>query len=108
MYIVDSYLLAIIFCVITMLCWGSWANTQKLVQKKWRFELFYWDYVIGIFLFSLILAMTMGSTGSEGRPFLEDLPQARLKFYRNGIYNILTKGGYFFFRQGFIFRLHEY
>lgn len=76
MYIVDSYLLAIIFCVITMLCWGSWANTQKLVQKKWRFELFYWDYVIGIFLFSLILAMTMGSTGSEGRPFLEDLPQA--------------------------------
>jgi len=59
-----------------MLCWGSWANTQKLVQKKWRFELFYWDYVIGIFLFSLILAMTMGSTGSEGRPFLEDLPQA--------------------------------
>ncbi len=76
MYIVDSYSLAIIFCVITMLCWGSWANTQKLVQKKWRFELFYWDYVIGIFLFSLILAMTMGSTGSEGRPFLEDLPQA--------------------------------
>lgn len=76
MYIVDSYLLAIIFCVITMLCWGSWANTQKLVQKKWRFELFYWDYVIGIFLFSLILAMTIGSTGSEGRPFLEDLPQA--------------------------------
>lgn len=76
MYIVDSYLLAIIFCVITMLCWGSWANTQKLVQKKWRFELFYWDYVIGIFLFSLILAMTMGSTGSEGRPFLEDLHQA--------------------------------
>jgi len=59
-----------------MLCWGSWANTQKLVQKKWRFELFYWDYVIGIFLFSLILAMTMGSTGSEGRPFLEDLHQA--------------------------------
>jgi glucose uptake protein len=83
MYIVDSYPLAIIFCVITMLCWGSWANTQKLVQKKWRFELFYWDYVIGIFLFSLILAMTMGSNGSEGRPFLDDLPQVSFENLRS-------------------------
>ncbi|MBU3125309.1 multidrug DMT transporter permease [Sinomicrobium sp. 2019215] len=60
-----------------MLCWGSWANTQKLVQKTWRFELFYWDYVIGIFLFSLAAALTLGSFGSEGRPFIEDLRQAK-------------------------------
>ena len=59
-----------------MLCWGSWANTQKLVQKKWRFELFYWDYVLGIFLFSLLAAFTMGSTGQEGRSFLTDLSQS--------------------------------
>ena len=70
MFIVESYTLAVVFCVITMLCWGSWANTQKLVQGKWRFELFYWDYVIGIFIFSLLAAFTLGSFGAEGRPFL--------------------------------------
>lgn len=76
MFIVESYLLAIVFCFITMLCWGSWANTQKLVQDKWRFELFYWDYVWGIFLLSLIGAFTMGSTGEAGRSFFEDIAQA--------------------------------
>jgi glucose uptake protein len=59
-----------------MLCWGSWANTQKLAQKTWRFELFYWDYVIGILLFSLLSAFTLGSHGSEGRSFINDLQQA--------------------------------
>ncbi len=43
MFIVDSYSLAVIFCVVTMLCWGSWGNTQKLAGKTWRYELFYWD-----------------------------------------------------------------
>jgi len=76
MFIVNSYLLAVIFCFITMLCWGSWANTQKLAAKNWRYELFYWDYVIGMFLFALLIAFTMGSFGSEGRPFLQDLSQA--------------------------------
>ncbi len=76
MFIVQSYSLAIVFCIITMLCWGSWANTQKLANKTWRFELFYWDYVIGILLFSLISAFTLGSIGDEGRGFLEDLGQA--------------------------------
>jgi glucose uptake protein len=59
-----------------MLCWGSWANTQKLAAKSWRFELFYWDYVIGILLFSLLSAFTLGSMGTEGRSFLTDLAQA--------------------------------
>jgi glucose uptake protein len=76
MFIVESYSLAIIFCFITMLCWGSWANTQKLVTGKWRFELFYWDYVIGILLFSLLAAFTLGSNGEKGRGFLEDINQA--------------------------------
>jgi glucose uptake protein len=75
MFIVENYTTAILFCLVTMLCWGSWANTQKLTQQKWRFELFYWDYVIGIFLFSLLGAFTMGSNGTEGRAFLEDLAQ---------------------------------
>ncbi len=76
MFIIHDYTLAVIFCFITMLCWGSWANTQKLAQKTWRFELFYWDYVIGILVFSLISAFTLGSKGSEGRSFITDLHQA--------------------------------
>lgn len=75
MFIVQSYPLAIFFCFITMLCWGSWGNTQKLASKTWRYELFYWDYVIGLLLFSLLLAFTLGSFGLQGRGFLEDLAQ---------------------------------
>src|SRR5580700_7755969 len=61
MYVVTSLPLAILFCVVTMLGWGSWANTQKLAGKeKWPFELFYWDYAIGVFLFSLLFAATLG------------------------------------------------
>lgn len=75
MYIVNSYTLAVILCFVTMLCWGSWGNTQKLASKSWRYELFYWDYVIGMVLFSLLLAFTLGSTGSEGRSFSEDIMQ---------------------------------
>jgi len=73
MFIPQSYSLAVILCIVTMLCWGSWGNTQKLAGKTWRFELFYWDYVAGIVLFSLLLGFTLGSTGTAGRSFLPDL-----------------------------------
>ena len=76
MFIVQNYSVAVFFCIITMLCWGSWANTQKLAEKTWRFELFYWDYVIGIFVFSLVAALTIGSIGDRGRSFIDDLQQA--------------------------------
>lgn len=76
MFIVDSYALAVVFCFVTMLCWGSWGNTQKLASKSWRYELFYWDYVIGMVLFAAALGLTMGSCGQLGRPFAEDLAQA--------------------------------
>ena len=76
MFIIDTYPVAVAFCIITMLCWGSWANTQKLAASTWRFELFYWDYVLGILLFSLLLAFTLGSIGAGGRPFLTDITQA--------------------------------
>ena len=85
MFIVESYVVAVLFCLITMLCWGSWANTQKLVQREWRFELFYWDYVLGILLFALVGAFTMGSTGDFGRPFLEDLGQAEAGNIRSAL-----------------------
>ena len=80
MLIVQSYALAVTMCFITMLCWGSWANTQKLATKEWRFQLFYWDYAIGVLLLALVLAFTLGSTGSGGRPFLADLRQAEGKW----------------------------
>jgi glucose uptake protein len=76
MFIPQSYTLAVILCIITMICWGSWGNTQKLAGKSWRFELFYWDYVFGIVLFSLLLGFTMGSTGESGRGFVQDIKQA--------------------------------
>ncbi len=76
MFVIESYSVAVIFCIVTMMAWGSWANTQKLAAKGWRFELFYWDYVFGIVLFSAILALTAGSMGEGGRPFFEDLSQA--------------------------------
>ena len=68
MVIIESYLTAVVMCVVTMLCWGSWANTQKLAGETWRFELFYWDYAMGVFLVSTLFAFTMGSSGSTGRP----------------------------------------
>lgn len=85
MFIVESYPLSIAMCVVTMLCWGSWANTQKLASKEWRFQLFYWDYAIGVFLFSLLMAFTLGSHGAGnggagGRAFLVDLMQGEGKW----------------------------
>lgn len=76
MFIPETYSLAVFLCVITMICWGSWANTQKLSSKTWPFPLFYWDYSLGIILLSLVFGLTLGSTGSEGRAFLDDLMQA--------------------------------
>jgi glucose uptake protein len=74
LFIVHDLSVAVLFCVVTMLGWGSWANTQKLAGKdKWPFELFYWDYAIGVFAFSLLFAFTLGSAGSAGAPFLENL-----------------------------------
>jgi len=80
MFTVDSYPLAVALCVITMLCWGSWANTQKLTSKEWPFQPFYWDYAIGVLLLALVFAFTLGSTGGPGRPFLADLAQADPKW----------------------------
>ena len=78
MVIVESYSVAVVMCFITMLCWGSWANTQKLASKEWRFQLFYWDYSIGVLLLAVVFAFTLGSMGGAGRGFMADLSQASL------------------------------
>jgi glucose uptake protein len=91
MFVLQNYTWAVVFCVITMFCWGSWANTQKLARKGWRFELFYWDYVIGVLVLSLLLGLTLGSHGTAGRPFLADLEQAS----HSSIHSALLGGAIF-------------
>jgi glucose uptake protein len=59
-----SYSSALLLIIISMLCWGSWANTFKLTSK-WRFELFYYDYSLGVLLAAIVAAYTFGSMGSE-------------------------------------------
>ncbi len=76
MFIINSYSLAVIFCFITMLCWGSWANTSKVSNDKWPFPMFYWDYSLGLILMTVIYGLTMGSIGDSGRSFITDLQQA--------------------------------
>lgn len=67
--------IALFMMITSAICWGSWANTYKGV-KNYRFELFYWDYAVGIFLISLILAFTMGSTGNDANSFLNNVHSA--------------------------------
>lgn len=76
MFTVDTYSLAVVLSVLTMICWGSWPNMQKLVSNGWRFELFYWDYVLGIVLVTLLFALTLGTIGDSGLSFTEDIKQA--------------------------------
>lgn len=78
MLTIHSYPIAVALCVLTMICWGSWANTQKLAARNWRFELYYWDFVTGLVITSLIAALTLGSLGHTGRTFFADLAQADL------------------------------
>jgi glucose uptake protein len=66
---------ALLLMIGSAICWGSWANTYKGV-KNYRFELFYWDYAVGIFLISLVLAFTMGSTTSDASSFLKNVHSA--------------------------------
>ncbi len=81
MYIVNSYPLAVLFCIVTMMCWGSWANTQKLAYKEWSFPLFYWDYTLGIIILSLIFGFTLGSRGENGEAFIPNLINAAPKAF---------------------------
>ena len=79
MFIVESYPLAILLCIVTMLCWGSWANTQKMASKEWGFPLFYWDYTLGIIILSLVFGLTIGSIGQNGQEFIPNLLQSSIK-----------------------------
>ena len=75
MFTPDNLSLALMMMITSAICWGSWANTYKGV-KNYRFELFYWDYAVGIFLISLALALTMGSSGHDASSFLNNVSAA--------------------------------
>jgi glucose uptake protein len=75
MFTPSSLGIALMMMITSAVCWGSWANTYKGV-KSYRFELFYWDYAVGIFVISLVLAFTMGSTGNDASSFLNNVRSA--------------------------------
>ena len=75
MFTPPSLTIALLMTITSAICWGSWANTFKGV-KNYRFELFYWDYAIGIFLISLFLAFTMGSSGHDASSFVNNVQAA--------------------------------
>jgi glucose uptake protein len=87
-YIINEYAVAVAFCVVTMICWGSWTNTSKISTKDWPFPLFYWDYSLGLIAAALLFGLTMGSSGDHGRSLLADLQQAGL----NPLLSALTGG----------------
>ena len=72
MFTPHSFPIALLMVIASTICWGSWANTYKGV-KSYRFELFYWDYAVGIFVISLILALTMGSMHGGESAFTANL-----------------------------------
>ena len=75
MFTPNSLGLALFMMITSAICWGSWANTYKGV-KNYRFELFYWDYAIGIFFISLILGHTMGSTSHDASSLINNIHSA--------------------------------
>jgi len=77
MLLPETYQAALLLMLVSMLCWGSWANTLKLCQG-FRFQLFYWDYALGVLLAAMLLGLTAGSHGS-GTPFLSDVVETPLE-----------------------------
>src|SRR5260370_5261057 len=75
MFVPHNFAVALLMMITSAVCWGSWANTYKGV-KNYRFELFYWDYAVGIFFISLVLAFTLGSTPHDSSSFLSNASTA--------------------------------
>jgi glucose uptake protein len=75
MYTPQTLGIALAMMITSAICWGSWANTYKGV-KNYRFELFYWDYAVGIFVISVVLGLTMGSTGHNASSLMNNIRSA--------------------------------
>ena len=92
MILPHTYGIVLMLTILTMICWGSWANVLK-IAKGWRFELLYYDYSIGVALGAALAGLSFGTWGSDGLRFMEDLGRA-------GNINILSG-----FAGGVIFNL---
>ena len=90
MYSPPTFLVALVMTIFSAVFWGSWANTYK-GTKNYAFELFYWDYIIGVLLCSLVFAFTLGSHGATGEPFLANVTATGSE---NLIYSLI--GGFIF------------
>src|ERR1700744_5176059 len=90
MYIPATFMSALLLTILCTCCWGSFANTFKLT-KNYRFELYYWDYGLGIFVMALIYAFTLGSTSGGPFSFLTNMHQAT-----NGALFYAALGGFVF------------
>jgi glucose uptake protein len=67
-----TFATAFVMTAFSAVFWGSWANTYK-GTKGYAFELFYWDYIVGVVLISLGFALTLGSHGDSGESFRANL-----------------------------------
>ena len=83
MILPHTYLVTLLVLFLSMICWGSWANTQKMAGK-WRFELFYFDYAFGVLLTAVIFAFTLGSLGFDGFSFMDDMMNAGKRYSAMG------------------------
>ncbi len=90
MFTPQTFSLALLMMITSAICWGSWANTYKGV-KNYRFELFYWDYAIGIFLMALILGHTMGATSNDANNLVHNIHSAST----SNVINALVGGAIF-------------
>ena len=57
--------------IISLICWGSWANTLKLAGK-WRFELYYYDFALGFAVLAVAAAFTGGLMNSGELTFQDN------------------------------------
>src|ERR1700693_1308328 len=90
MFVPRTFGIALLMIFTSAICWGSWANTFKGV-KNYRFELFYWDYALGIFLISVVLGHTMGSTGHDASSMMNNIHAADV----SNVVSILIGGAIF-------------
>lgn len=75
MYQPEAYGAALAFMLVSMICWGSWANTMKLAPG-FPFQLYYWDYLVGIVAGALVWGLTLGSLGGGPTAFWPSLANA--------------------------------
>jgi glucose uptake protein len=73
MILPTSYGALLVLLILGMLAWGIWANTVKAAGEKWRFELYCFDFALGVLLAAVVCALTWGNLGFDGFSLMDDL-----------------------------------